>query len=98
MVDVGDERDGTKGCGHYRRLDFDEMRGELETATFVVGILFLASKAPPGVVRPGDGAALDTGLGVLRPEERVEVIICSLERSGLFEAPMTTLFHGSAPT
>jgi hypothetical protein len=73
------------------------MEGVLETATFVVGI-FLSGKAPPGVVRPGDGAALDAGLGVLWPEERVEVIICSLERSGFFEAPMTTLFHGSAPT
>jgi hypothetical protein len=97
VVHVGDERDGTKGCDHYRGLDFDVKRGVLETATFVVGI-FLASQAPPGVVRTGDGPALHTGLGVLRPEERVEVIICSLERSGLFEAPMTTLFHGSAPT
>jgi hypothetical protein len=70
----------------------------LETATFVVGVFFLAGEAPSGMVRPGDGTALNAGLGVLWPKERVEVIICSLERSGLFEAPMTTLFHGSAPT
>jgi len=74
------------------------MRGVLETATFVVGILFLPGQTPPSVVRPRDGTALNARLGVLRPKERVEVIICSLERSGLFEAPMTTLFHGSAPT
>ena len=74
------------------------MRGELETATFVVGILFLSGQTPSGVVGPRDGAALDTGLGVLWPEERVEVIVCSLERSGFFKAPMSTLFHGSAPT
>ena len=98
VVDVGDERDGTKGCGHYRRLDFDDMRGVLETATFVVGILFLPGEAPPGVVGPGDGTALNARLGVLWPKERVEVVVCSLERSGLFEAPMTTLLHGSAPT
>jgi hypothetical protein len=95
VVDVGDERDGTKGCGHCGRLDFDD--GWLETATVVVGV-FLASEAPARMVGPGDGPALHTGLGVLRPEERVEVIICSLERTGLFKAPMTTLFHGSAPT
>jgi hypothetical protein len=95
---MGDERDGTKWCGHCRGLDFDGVRGELETATFVVGILFLPGEAPPGVIGAGDGTAFDTGLGVLRPEERVEVIICSLERSGFFKAPMTTLFHGSAPT
>jgi hypothetical protein len=97
MVHMGDERDGTKGCGHYRRLDFGDVRGVLETGTVVVGIL-LPGKAPPGVVGTRDGTALDAGLGVLRPEERVEVIICSLERSGFFKAPMTTLFHGSAPT
>jgi hypothetical protein len=72
--------------------------GWLETATFVVGLFFLPGQAPSGVVRPRDGTAFDAGLGVLWPKERVEVIICSLERSGFFEAPMTTLFHGSAPT
>ena len=94
---MGDERDGTKGCGHCGRLDFRSCTEELEPATFVVGF-FLPGEAPPGVVCPGDGPALDARLGVLRPKQRVEVIICSLERSGFFKAPMTTLFHGSAPT
>jgi hypothetical protein len=94
---MGDERDGTKGCAHYERLDFD-WREVLETATFVVGILFLSGKAPPGVVGSGDGTALNARLGVLWPKERVEVVVGSFERSGLFEAPMTTLLHGRAPT
>jgi hypothetical protein len=98
VVDVGDERDGTERCGHCRRLDFDVMRGVLETATFVVGVLFLPGETPPSVIRAGDGTALDAGLGVLWPKQRVEVVVCSLERSGFFKAPMTTLFHGSAPT
>jgi len=93
---MGDERDGTKGCAHCGRLDFD-WREVLETATFVVGILFLSGKAPPGVVGSGNGAALNARLGVLWPKERVEVVVGSFERSGLFEAPMTTLLHGRAP-
>jgi len=97
VVDVGDERDGAKWGCHYRRLDFDVWRGVLETATVVVGILFLPGKAPPGVVCSGDGTALNARLGVLRPKERVEVVVGSFERSGLFEAPMTTLLHGRAP-
>ncbi|MEY2403464.1 MAG: hypothetical protein QOD38_1015, partial [Acidimicrobiaceae bacterium] len=66
---MGDERDGTKGCAHYERLDFD-WREVLETATFVVGILFLSGKAPSGVVGSGDGTALNARLGVLWPKER----------------------------
>jgi hypothetical protein len=96
VVDVGDERDGTEGAVHCGRLGFRSGE-ELETATFVVGI-FLSGEAPSGVVRPRDGATLDARLGVLGPEERVEVVVCSLERTGFLEAPMTTLFHGSAPT
>jgi hypothetical protein len=98
MVDMGDERDGTKRCVHCRRLDFGDVRGLLETATFVVGILFLPGEAPAGVVGARNGTTFDAGLGVLWPKERVEVVVCSLERSGFFKAPMTTLFHGSAPT
>ena len=45
----------------------------------------------------GIGPTLGTGLGVLRIEDRVEVVVGALECSGFFEAPMSPLFHGLTP-
>jgi hypothetical protein len=96
MVHVGDERDGTEGLGHCGRLEY-WVSGVLERATVVVAV-FLPGEAPAGMVGARNGTAFDAGLGVLRPEERVEIVIGSFERSGLFEAPMSTLLQRSAPT
>jgi hypothetical protein len=96
VIHVGDERDGAERLGHCGRLEY-WVSEVLERATVVVAVV-LPGEAPAGMVRARNGSALDAGLGVLRPEERVEVVIGSFERSGLFEAPMSTLLQRSAPT
>jgi len=94
---MGDERDGTEGFGHF--VGRSGLVGGLPAseAAAVAVVVFLPGEAPTGVVGSRDRSTLHTGLGILRPEERVEVVVGSFERSGLFEAPMTTLLHGRAP-
>jgi hypothetical protein len=49
------------------------------------------------VIGPGDRPTLHTGLSILWPEKSVEIVVRTFERPSLFEAPMSTLFHGSLP-
>ena len=53
--------------------------------------------APCGVVVAGIGSTLRTGLGILRIEDGIKIVVGALECSGFFEAPMSPLFHGLAP-
>ncbi len=102
MVDVRDERDGTERFVHsssgWRGKAVSGDGSERSEAVLVaVGFLF-ADQAPTGVIRAGDRTALHARLGIFGAEERVEVVVGSLERARLFEATMTTLLHGPAPT
>ena len=71
----------------------DERDRRLEAAAVFFEFFFLAGETPGRVVSTGNRPTLDTGLGVLWPEESVEVVVRSFERSSLFEAPMSTFFH-----
>src|SRR5690348_10967733 len=73
--------------------------GPAEPGRLPVGVVgLLAGKAPGCMVGTGDGAALGTGLGVLGPEQIVQVVVRALEGARFFEAAMTTLLHGPTPT
>jgi hypothetical protein len=93
VVDVGDERDGTKGRTHGCGDDGKR----LEAATVFFELFFLPRETPSSMVRTGDGPTFHTGLSVLRPEESVEVVVRSFARSSLFEAPMSTLLQRVTP-
>jgi len=66
---------------------------EPATAVFFEAVFF-GGEAPGGVVCTWDGTALHARLGVFGPEKSVEIVVRSFQRSSLFEAPMSTLFHG----
>jgi len=69
----------------------------LEAAAVFFEFFFLPGQAPGRVVSTRNRPTLDTGLGVLWPEESVEVVVRSFERSSLFEAPMSTLLQRVTP-
>jgi hypothetical protein len=69
-------------------------RAGSEPAAVFFELVFFGGKAPGGVISARDGTALHARLGVFWPKKLVEIVVRSFERSSLFEAPMSTLFHG----